>query len=63
MILVDTSVWIDFFGKSNSGHVERLVSAIENRENVALMASFLPRFYKLSVAINNMQMLKNISIH
>lgn len=34
MILVDTSVWIDFFGKTNPNHVKKLISIIELNENI-----------------------------
>ena len=36
MILVDTSVWIDFFGSSNAQHVKKLVSLIESKENICI---------------------------
>ena len=36
MILVDTSVWIDFFGSSNAKHVKKLVSLIESKENICI---------------------------
>ena len=34
MILVDTSVWIDFFGKKNPDHVKKVTSLIELNENI-----------------------------
>lgn len=34
MILVDTSVQIDFFGKTNPDHVKKVTSLIEHNENI-----------------------------
>jgi len=34
MVLVDTTVWIDFFAARSSGHVDALENLIKNRENI-----------------------------
>lgn len=41
MILVDTSVWIDFFRASDLPHVQRLEEFIEHGENIALCGVIL----------------------
>lgn len=41
MILVDTSVWIDFFRANDLPHVQILERMIENRENIALCGVIL----------------------
>lgn len=41
MILVDTSVWIDFFRADNLPHVQRLETLIEQGENIALCGVIL----------------------
>lgn len=41
MILVDTSVWIDFFRADDLAHVQRLESLIEQGENIALCGVIL----------------------
>lgn len=34
MVLVDTTVWIDFFAARSSGHVDALENLIRNREDI-----------------------------
>ena len=41
MILVDTSVWIDFFRADDLAHVQRLETLIEQGENIALCGVIL----------------------
>lgn len=41
MILVDTSVWIDFFRASDLPHVQRLERLIEHGENIVLCGVIL----------------------
>ncbi|MBW1999952.1 MAG: PIN domain nuclease [Deltaproteobacteria bacterium] len=36
MVLVDTTVWIDFFSARSSGHVVALESLIKNREDICI---------------------------
>ena len=36
MILVDTSVWIDFFRKKNTPQVEYLSNILENNEDLCI---------------------------
>lgn len=36
MILVDTTVWIDFFANRNTKQVSRLVQLIEQKDNICL---------------------------
>ena len=36
MILVDTTVWIDFFAARSSGHVVALENLIRNREDICI---------------------------
>jgi len=36
MVLVDTTVWIDFFAARSSGHVDALENLIINREDICI---------------------------
>ncbi|HJP17527.1 MAG TPA: PIN domain-containing protein [Nitrospinota bacterium] len=40
-VLVDTSVWIDWFAQKNLPHVSELDKLIENREDIALCGPIL----------------------
>jgi hypothetical protein len=41
MVLIDTTVWIDFFADRNEPHVARLQELIENEEDFALCGVIL----------------------
>ena len=41
MILVDTTVWIDFFCNRKRPHVDALVEMIEQRDELCLCGGFI----------------------
>lgn len=41
MVLVDSTVWIDFFAARSAGHVIALEDLIENREDICICGVIL----------------------